>query len=537
MERMKRFTTAFLAALLPMSLAACGSTTDSSTTTTEGAAASSAVDESADTGDDETMYIEVTTAPVGLHPLKTNDAPSSYITDQIFETLYRRTVDGTSYEPLLAADMPVFSEDGLTATIALRQDVTFSDGTPFTADAVAYMIDCLKDENYGSLRPSIVDSINDYTIVDDYTIELHLAYEDGVLVAKLAHTNGAIVNPELDKTQDLMVDPTGAGTGPYVYESSTAGSHYVLKANENYWGGAPAIKTLVYDVVADEATAIARLQTGEADFYPTLSVDSYETAAAIEGYTAVSEESGAIYYLANRSSAETAANPLMANADFRKALFEAIDIETYVESVVGDNGTFVKSIVGPTLAGYTSAMDDAYVEYDPEDAQAIIDANGWSGQTITMFVSTREWQQTAAAYIQDELSKVGINVNIVSEEWASFLTDSKNDGVLDMVILSWSNITGDGQQMLEPNFSTANGLRVMYNNAEFDALVEASAETTDLAERQQYMLEAVQMIQGDCVVTPFYSPNNSFCYNSTKFADVSLDKAGMWFAKDFSLAQ
>ncbi len=511
-------------------LAGCGSSASAS-------ASSAPASSSAAAAATDTINIELTTAPVGLHPLKTNDSPSQYINNQIYETLYNRTTDGTSYEPLLAADMPTYSDDGLTATIKLREGVKFTDGTDFTADAVAYMIDSLKDENYGSQRPSIVESITDYTIVDDHTIELHLAYADGVLVAKLAHSNGAIVNPAADKAQDLLVDPTGAGTGAYKYVSSTSGSNYVLEANEDYWGGAPEIKTLNYDVVADEATAVARLQTGEADFYPTISADSFGTAAQISGYTAVSEESSSIYYFAQRSTADTAANSLMANKDFRKAIFEAIDTQTYVNSVMEGKATFVKSVVGPTLIGYTSAMDDSYIGYNLDDAKKIIDDNGWSGQTITMLVSTREWQQTVAAYVQDSLSQNGITVNVVSEEWATFLSDAKNDKSFDLTILSWSNVTGDGQQMLEPNFSTKNGTRVKYNNADFDAAVDASAKTTVLEDRQAAMLEAVAMIQGDAVVTPLYSANANYVYNSAKFDNVKLDKGGEFAVKDFTIVK
>ena len=110
-----------------LSLSGCGGS--SSTASTGAAPAAAPVDAAAA----EHMQIELTTAPVGMHPLKTNDSPSTYVSGQVFETLYRRTVDGTAYEPLLASDMPEFSEDGLTATIPLRQDVTFQDGTAFTS--------------------------------------------------------------------------------------------------------------------------------------------------------------------------------------------------------------------------------------------------------------------------------------------------------------------------------------------------------------------------------------------------------------------
>ena len=485
----------------------------------------------------DTINIEMITAPVGMHPLKTNDAPSSTVSGQIFETLYMRSYDGTTYEPLLAEELPEFSEDGLTATIKLRQNVTFQDGTPFTADAVAYMIDSIKDSEYGALRPSVVESIESYEIIDDYTIQLNMAYEDGVLVAKLAHTNASIVNPELDSTKDLMVDPSGAGTGPYQFNSAITGSNYQLDAYEGYWGGDVDIKHINFDVIVDEATAIARLQTGDADFFASVSANSFDTVSAIPGFTTENVTSSSIYFLALRSHEESALNPLMANKDFRTAIIQAIDIPSFVESMLGDTASHSYSIVGPTLVGYTEAMEEAGIRYDQEAARATIEANGWTGETITMLCATRQWQQDLAVYIQSQLAEVGITMNIVSEEWASFLTTAREDQAGDIIILSWSNVTGDGQQMLEPNFSTTNGLRVKYNNAEFDALVDASARTSVLEERQQYMLEAVQKIQGDAIVTPLYSANQLYTYNSEKFDNVQLDQGGLYYVKDFTVVE
>ena len=522
------------ALVLAVGLAGCGSAGSSTAAATQGSDAGATAVAAASSTD--TINIELTTAPVGMHPLKTNDAASTFVTGQIFETLYRRSYDGTSYEPLLAADMPEYSEDRLTVTIPLREGVTFQDGTPFTADAVGYMIDCLKNADYGSQRPSIVSSIESYEIQDDTHIVLHLAYDDGVLVAKLAHTNGAIVNPTLDQSKDLLVDPTGAGTGPYQYVSSVSGSSYDLTAYDGYWGGAPSVKNIHYSVVGDEATAIARLQTGEADLYPTVAIDSVSAAEQISGYTLVNQPSSATGYLALRSNADTSVNPLMANKEFRTALLQAIDFDSYVNSVMNGAASTVRSIVAPSLVGYTSAMDDSYIAYDKEAAKATIDANGWSGQTVTMLTSTREAQQTLAAYIQAQLADVGITLNVVSEEWATFLSDAKEDKAADMIFLTWSNVTGDGQQMLDPNFSTTNGTRVKYNNAEFDTAVENSAETTDLAERQQYMLDAVKMIQGDAVVTPIYVQNTLYCYNSNKFGKVPFGMDGLFYVKDITLA-
>lgn len=482
-----------------------------------------------------TMMVEVTTAPVGMHPLTTNDAASTAISGQVFETLYARTIDGSAYEPLLAAEMPEFSEDGLTATIKLRQGVKFHDGSDFTAEAVAYMIDSIKNPEYGSLRPSIVESIESYEIVDDHTIVLHTSYVDGVLIAKLAHTNAAIVNPNSDKNQDIMIDASGAGTGPFKFESSVPGSTYTLVANEEYWGGAPEVKKVQFDVVADESTAIARLQTGEADFYATVSADAMSTVSNIDGVTLVSDTNSSVQYLAARSTKDTAANPLMENIEFRKAIIQAIDFDTFIETMLPGVATRSQSVVGPTLVGYTSEMEKVGYTYDKEAAKAIIKANGWEGETVTLYCATRKNHQDLAVYVQAQLAEIGLNLNIVSEEWAAFLSNAKEDKKFDIIFLSWSNVTGDGQQMLEPNFSTKNGLRVKYNNAEFDQAVEASALTTVKEEREAFMLEAVKKIQGDAVTTPIYSSNQIYAYNSKKFGNVKLDASGKYDLGDVTV--
>lgn len=475
------------------------------------------------------------TAPVGMHPLKTNDAPSTDLTVQMFETLYRRTIDGTTYEPLLAEALPEFSEDGKTATIKLRKDVKFQDGTPFTSKAVGYMIDCLQDEAYGSLRPSIVESIESYELPDDNTIKLKLAYEDGVLVAKLAHTNGAIVNPELDKTKDLLVDPVGAGTGPYVLKNAVTGSTYELEANKDYWGGEPQVKTAKISVVTDESSALARLQTGEADLLPTLSVNNFETAGQIDGYVTENHPSSAIYFLANRSHEETAKNPLMKDENFRKALFMALDMPGFTESMMGDKASYTASIVGPTLVGYSEKMEETGYKFDRDAAKAIIDENGWAGQTVTLSTATRPWHRDLSLYVQSQLQEIGLTVEILSEEWASFLSTRDQAHKFDMIILSWSNVTGDGHQMLDPNFTTKNGKAVQYNNEAFDALVDQAAKTTDAEARTQALLDAVTLIQNEAVAAPVYSANQLYCYNANKFSKLELDTSATYRIVEFEL--
>jgi len=141
-------------------------------------------------------------------------------------------------------------------------------GTPFNAQAVKYTFSLIKDPKFGSARASLASSIVSMDVLDDYTIRFNLSYPDGVLLAKFAHTNSAIVSPTAQAKQDLMVKPVG--TGPYKFVSSISGANVVLTRNDQYWGALPENQKCTMTVIQDESTAIARLETGEADLLPEL---------------------------------------------------------------------------------------------------------------------------------------------------------------------------------------------------------------------------------------------------------------------------
>ena len=106
-------------------------------------------------GGDEMFNIILTAPFSGFDPLRTNDYASTYVTSQIYETLYRIDPETGEYLPLLATDLPEYSEDGLTVTIKLREGVTFHDGTPFNSEAVKYTFELIQDPYFGSARASI----------------------------------------------------------------------------------------------------------------------------------------------------------------------------------------------------------------------------------------------------------------------------------------------------------------------------------------------------------------------------------------------
>jgi peptide/nickel transport system substrate-binding protein len=480
---------------------------------------------------DEMFDIVLVAAFTGFDPLRTNDSASTYVNAQIYETLYRLPPATTEYTCLLAESLPVFSADGLTASIKLREGIKFHDGTPFNAEAVKHTISLIKDPQFGSARASIASSIAEVEIVDDYNIRLRLAYPDGVLTAKLAHTNAAIVSPTAQKQQDLMVSPVG--TGPYKFVSSVSGSNVVLTRNDDYHGRKPVIKDLTMTIITEESTALSRMETGEADFLADLSVPSIGRARRMSNVTVGTSESARMYYFGTRPNSWV--NPLMANLNFRTALAKAIDLKGFVDYVVEGYGVAAHSVMGPQIYGYDPKASAGYA-YDPEGARKIITDNGWANEEILFLVPTTPVYTPMGEYIQANLKAAGFNnIKIEAIDWSSWLTESQVQNRFDITLGGWSNVTRDGSELFEPNWHTTNSAKRYFTNSpELDALIMASKMTTIEADRIKNLRLADELIMKQVYTVPLYHASNVFCYNN-KYANIDRDAGGTFYVRDFTV--
>ena len=491
-----------------------------------------------ETGTDGGMFnIALTAAFTGFDPLRTNDSASTYVNAQIYETLYRIDPETGEYMPLLAESLPEYSEDGRTVTIKLREGVTFHDGTPFNSEAVKYTFELIQDPDFGSARASIANSIESMECPDDYTIVFHLLYEDGVFTAKLAHTNSAIVSPTAQQAQDLMVEP--CGTGPYKFVSSVSGSNVVLTRNEDYWGELPAIKDVTMTIITDESTAVSRMETGEADFMPNISVEQLSRVENNDSLTFGTSEAAAIYYIGMR--AESSVNPIMQEKDFRIALAKGIDKEGYVEYMMQGYAEVAHSVLGPQIFGYTPEGEEHEIAYDPEGAKAILDAHpGWADEEILFLVPSTPAYARMGEYFQSSLTEAGFNnIKIETLDWSAWLTESQTDGRFDISLYGWSNVTRDGTELMEPNFHSVNGQKRFRATAEdaalIDGYIDASKTTADTAARTEDLQACNAILMENAYVQPVYNSTNLFCYNNA-YTNITRDPGGTFYVMDFQYA-
>ncbi|QRM54296.1 ABC transporter substrate-binding protein [Sinorhizobium sp. BG8] len=437
--------------------------------------------------------------------------------DASSRTVYNRLVEfkhgSTEIEPGLAESWTV-SEDGTVYTFKLRSGVKFHTTEFFTptrdlnADDVIFSFERqYKADNAwnkyvagasweyfaGMGFPELIKSIEK---VDDLTVKFTLNRPEAPFMADLAMDFASVLSKEYadklaaDGKMELM-NQQPLGTGPYAFVAYQTDAAIRYKANPEYWGGQQKIDDLVFAITTDAAVRAQKLKAGECHIMP------YPNAADVADLKAdpnlsVSEQEGLnVSYVAY--------NTLVApfdKAEVRKALNMAVNKQAIVDAVFQGAATVAKNPIPPTMWSYNNAVEDD--KYDPEAAKKMLDEAGVSGLKMKLWAMpvARPYMlnaRRAAELMQADLAKVGVEVEIVSYEWAEYLklsSDKARDGA---VILGWTGDNGDPDNFLDTLLgcdAVGGNNRAQWCNKEFDDLMTKAKATADVAERTKLYEEA-----------------------------------------------
>ncbi|MFM9107466.1 MAG: ABC transporter substrate-binding protein, partial [Chloroflexota bacterium] len=314
-----------------------------------------------------------------------------------YEPLYTLpdSQQATEFAPLLAADFPELSDDGLTATIKLRDDVKFHSGNPMTADDVIFSWTRLKNIKWqASFMAS--DYWSAVEKVDDHTIKLTLTSPNAALVPILSSLPLSVVDSVLLKenggtdAEDADTTDTGkewinegnsVGTGPYKCTIWDIENEVVLEKNADYWGEPAKLDRIIWRNIEGANQQLQAVQAGEADIAFSVDPDAVEGIKAEGTLQIISGPTLNHQYLALHTSDEVG-GPLSSKA-LRQAIGHAIDYDGIINDLLKGAAIQPATIVPEPLLGTDLVADKKYT-LDLAKAQELFDSTGLGEVELTL---------------------------------------------------------------------------------------------------------------------------------------------------------
>jgi ABC-type transport system substrate-binding protein len=310
-------------------------------------------------------------------------------------------------QPGLASAYQV-SKDGLTYSFTLRSGVKFNDGTPFDATAVKTSIE-RGQKITNAILGSQLTGVN-VTVVDPTHVQMTLPAPNATFLYSMASDAGFIVSPAAILQNKDLTTYGDAGTGPYSVTQFQPGTKVVYQrraGGNKYWGNDSwRVGTLDFTLVTDTNAALNGVRSGQFDLVYASSATFDTVQQAVQGNPdlAVTFVPGA----ATRSLVLRATNPHFAIPDVRKAIGQAIDSKTIVNTLMKPHAYSPQAWQKPN-PGYLS--DFKPVKYDPKAAKDAIDKNGGPFSfTVLVQAASPEliWGQAA----KEALDKIGVTMNL-----------------------------------------------------------------------------------------------------------------------------
>ena len=402
------------------------------------------------------------------------------------EPLWEYTADDVLI-PVLAES--VEGLESTTWTVHLRQGVTFSNGSPFTASDVFFTMQYYKDAIVGQYREFDMEKSR---IIDDYTLEFIL--DPFGYTMQYAIGNLLIYDEETFDEDDFVINPVG--TGPYVVDEYIITSHLHLKARDDYWGEKAKIANLHFKVFNEDAQLTNALLAGEIDYVSLIPAQDIAYAEnALQGYNIEK------YNTMQAPNLAFNLNPvsIMSNMDARLAACYATNRQAIIDLVYFGNASLIRWPVSEFSIGFEENMANLHPVYsigmDLERAREYAEKAGIIGKDIVVITNGALNFVTTAEIFQANMKEIGVNVVINNYDAASFTTVQNDPEMYDIVMTQSASSSGLALSLIA---GTMMFTPTRYEGwADFDYFIEigygAFANLSE-AERQDVLREVAKML-------------------------------------------
>ncbi|WP_336697828.1 ABC transporter substrate-binding protein [Curtobacterium sp. USHLN213] len=483
--------------------------------------------------------------PTCLDPHVGGNYPQALLSTQYIEEL--TALDDGKPVPALAKSWTT-SDDGRTLTFTLRDDVTFTDGTPFDAAAVVANIEHVQDPATASSTGYLaLQSITKATATDDHTVTLTLSRPDSALLESFSQPWVGMESPKaLERSQAVNCE-SPVGTGPFEVIGWKHGDRVTLRKNADYTplrgSTEPRLDGITWRFLPDSTSRYAALQSGQVDVIDNAQPDQL-TAASSKG--SIRDLDAPRPGASNRLELNSG-HGVFRDEAVRKAFIAGAEIDPGIRSLflgTAKRSYSVLSSVEPY--GYS---DKSLFEYSPTKAKRLLDDAGWKvgsdgirekdGEqlTVTFPVSTNQSVPAERSLFQQiQASEKAVGFKVVLQEldlssWYAALAANE----YDVVSAPYTKVGADVLRILYDSASITPAPSGYFANLaqlddpELDDLLQRAAQTSDTSERGDLYEQAQEIILSSGTVLPLYDQQNHFLLRSSVHGVQTTAVSTPWF--------
>lgn len=464
------------------------------------------------------------------------------------DQLYAYKPGATDLVPQLAADMPTISDDGLTYTIPLRDDVVFHDGTPFTAEAMAFSIQRFM-ENGGRPAFLLAEKIESVEATEENELTIVLNAPFSAFTALMTFWGVTPVPSDMyEIAEGSFIPDNFVGTGPYKLASFSS-DVIRLDVNEDYWGEKPANDGIDIQIFTSPANLYNTFKTGGLDVaYQTLDPDQIadlEREADSGGWQVIEAGTTVINYLSLNQKIEP-----LDNVTVRQAIAAMIDRELINERVFQGQADPLYSLIPTSFDIYEPVFKEAYGDGDFDRAKALLTEAGISEAEPLEFEIWYPSSSTTRSIVANTL-KESIETNLpglvtvtVQTTESATLWEKVDEGVYPSVLQNWYPDYFDADTFIQPFMSCEQGSPEtlcekgasqedgsFYYSAKANELIVAQQGEQDSEARNQIFKDIQTLLQEDVPYIPLWQ-NKDYV-----FAQSGIDGVAVQPTQQFLLWQ
>lgn len=526
---MKRFIAAALAAVMLLSVTACGGSGDPSSPAASGSSGGGAGTEA---GYQDTFTIAVNNNQEIMDGQM--NVSNDLVLPQVYSYLIKRDLDGNIVGDV--AESWEVSEDELTWTFHLKKGVKFHSGKELTAADVKATYDRLLNKDDPVRYTQTMGFIDHCEIVDDYTIQLVTLEPAGPMEASLTLRANTLLNKDyIDKYgKDLGKDVASVdGTGPFKLVEWNKDEDMHLVRHDDYFGGPAATENIVIQIVPEAAARSIAIESHQVDAAQGITAEEVLRLKDDPTINVFSIPGPGCHLFQFNCS-----HPIVKDTKIRQAISYALDRESLVETLYGAMGEKPRDSVAPAAAfGYINL---GVIKQDQEKARQLLAEAGYPDGFEMNLMCTDVYTKgvQAGEIAAAQLAEVGIKANIVTVDRATFsaawngLTPEEFPD-WGMFLMGAGYITLDGDEGLKRRFATSEDGKNsnnygFYSNAEVDQLLNGAAATTDREAREKAYQRAAEILYLEDPVGCYLNCRNETVVLSAQVEGFDMTPVGIY---------